>query len=111
MAHGIKVKAYLDTYLRLQRKTSAHYSLSILPYLVFTYPSQHTDFILEQLHEPVSAHAKLSAAFAVFHRVLMYQVMDNTVRWMHRVEGQQVYRARFSAITAPEIRAAMVGTP
>ncbi len=34
--------------------------------------------------------------------------MDNTLRWMHRAEGQQVYRARFSAITAPEIKAAMV---
>ena len=37
-----------------------------------------------------------------------WQVMENTVKWMHRGEGQQVYRARFSAITAPEIRAAMV---
>ena len=36
------------------------------------------------------------------------QVMENTVRWMHRAVGQQVYRARFSAITAPEIKAAMV---
>ena len=34
--------------------------------------------------------------------------MDNTLRWMHRAPGQQVYRARFSAITAPEIKAAMV---
>ena len=34
--------------------------------------------------------------------------MENTVRWMHRADGQQVYRARFSAITTPEIKAAMV---
>ena len=34
--------------------------------------------------------------------------MDNTLRWMHKTQGQQVFRARFSAITAPEIRAAMV---
>ena len=37
--------------------------------------------------------------------------MDNTLRWMHRAEGQQVYRARFSAITSPEIKAAMVRAP
>lgn len=36
--------------------------------------------------------------------------MDNTLRWMHKARGQQVFRARFSAITAPEIRAAMVQT-
>lgn len=33
--------------------------------------------------------------------------MDNTVRWMNRVGDQQVFRARFSAISAPEIRQAM----
>lgn len=37
--------------------------------------------------------------------------MDNTLKWMHKVQGQQVFRARFSAITAPEIRAAMVQAP
>lgn len=34
--------------------------------------------------------------------------MDNTLKLMVRVAGQQVYRARFSAISAPEIVAAMV---
>ena len=29
---------------------------------------------------------------------------------MHKAAGQQVFRARFSAITAPEIRAAMVNS-
>lgn len=36
------------------------------------------------------------------------QVIENTLAWMHKVQGQQVFRARFSAITAPDIRAAMV---
>ncbi len=36
------------------------------------------------------------------------QVMENTLKWMVRVPGQQVFRARFSAISAPEILAAMV---
>ena len=36
------------------------------------------------------------------------QVIENTVKWMARVPGQQVFRARFSAISAPEITAAMV---
>lgn len=40
-----------------------------------------------------------------------FQVIDNTVKWMARVAGQQVFRARFSAISAPEITAAMVLSP
>ncbi|KAK9917893.1 hypothetical protein WJX75_009329 [Coccomyxa subellipsoidea] len=38
---------------------------------------------------------------------ICFEVMDNTLKWMVRVAGQQVYRARFSAISAPEILAAM----
>lgn len=40
--------------------------------------------------------------------LLNMQVIENTVKWMARVPGQQVFRARFSAISAPEITAAMV---
>ena len=40
--------------------------------------------------------------------VLYMQVIENTVKWMARVPEQQVFRARFSAISAPEITAAMV---
>lgn len=36
------------------------------------------------------------------------QVMESTLKWMARVPGQQVFRAQFSAISAPEIKAAMV---
>lgn len=39
---------------------------------------------------------------------ICFEVMDNTVKQLNRVNGQQVFRARFSAITAPEIKAAMV---
>ena len=35
------------------------------------------------------------------------QVMDNTVPWMTRLRGRQVFRAKFSAITAPDIQRAM----
>ncbi|GAB4821904.1 hypothetical protein N2152v2_008950 [Parachlorella kessleri] len=38
---------------------------------------------------------------------ICFEVIDNTVRWMSRVAGQQVFRARFSAISAPEIKGAM----
>lgn len=43
---------------------------------------------------------------------ICFEVMDNVLPHMARrgsAGGQQVLRARFSAITAPEIRAAMVG--
>lgn len=40
--------------------------------------------------------------------MLYMQVLENTVKWMARVPEQQVFRARFSAISAPEITAAMV---
>ena len=36
--------------------------------------------------------------------------MDNTLGCMQRVPGQQTFRARFSSITAPDIRAARVRT-
>jgi len=38
------------------------------------------------------------------------QVIDNTVKWMRQgAPGQQtVWRAKFSAISAPELKAAMV---
>ena len=39
---------------------------------------------------------------------MMLQVIENTVKWMRRVDRQQVFRARFSAITAPGIKGAMV---
>eukprot|EP00884_Botryococcus_braunii_P010708 jgi/Botrbrau1/19639/Bobra.0003s0009.1 len=44
---------------------------------------------------------------------ICFEVMENTVRWLKKGSGQQVYRARFSAITAPLIRAAMgsLGVP
>ena len=35
------------------------------------------------------------------------QVIANTVNWMARVPGQQVFRARFSSIAAPDIKKAM----
>ena len=35
------------------------------------------------------------------------QVMDNTMPWMNRLRGRQVFRAKFSAITAPDIERAM----
>ncbi len=38
------------------------------------------------------------------------EVMDNTLRAMRSVPGQTVFRARFSAITAPDIKAAMVSS-
>ena len=38
----------------------------------------------------------------------MLQVIENTVKWMRRLDQQQVFRARFSAITAPGIKGAMV---
>ncbi|CAK0787024.1 hypothetical protein CVIRNUC_010240 [Coccomyxa viridis] len=38
---------------------------------------------------------------------ICFEVIENTVKWMARVPGQQVFRARFSAISAPEITAAM----
>ena len=39
---------------------------------------------------------------------MMLQVIENTLKWMRRVDRQQVFRARFSAITAPGIQGAMV---
>lgn len=41
---------------------------------------------------------------------ICFEVMDNAVPHMKRVPGgqQQVFRARFSAISAPEVMAAMV---
>ncbi|PRW60157.1 DNA topoisomerase 3-beta isoform X1 [Chlorella sorokiniana] len=38
---------------------------------------------------------------------ICFEVIENTVPKMSQVPGQQVFRARFSAISAPEIRAAM----
>ncbi|KAK9804028.1 hypothetical protein WJX73_004084 [Symbiochloris irregularis] len=38
---------------------------------------------------------------------ICFEVMEHTLAWMQRVPGQQVFRARFSSITAPDIRAAM----
>ncbi|KAL4458501.1 hypothetical protein ABPG75_013366 [Micractinium tetrahymenae] len=41
---------------------------------------------------------------------ICFEVVDNTVKWMNRAGAeQQVFRARFSAISAPEIRQAMAG--
>ena len=36
------------------------------------------------------------------------QVMENAVPNLRKVAGQQVFRAKFSAISAPELKAAMV---
>lgn len=38
---------------------------------------------------------------------ICFEVMDNVLSHMRQGQGQQVFRAKFSAITAPEIRAAM----
>ncbi|CAD7694740.1 unnamed protein product [Ostreobium quekettii] len=38
---------------------------------------------------------------------ICFEVMDNTVKWMRRRSGQQVFRAQFSSISASEIKAAM----
>lgn len=42
---------------------------------------------------------------------ICFEVIENTVGWMRRVPTQQVFRAKFSAISAPEMRAAMVRRP
>ena len=39
---------------------------------------------------------------------MLLQVMEHTVGWMRKRPGQQVFRAHFSAISGPEINAAMV---
>lgn len=39
---------------------------------------------------------------------MLPQVIEHTVGWMRKRPGQQVFRARFSAISGPEINAAMV---
>ncbi|KAK9856828.1 hypothetical protein WJX84_005321, partial [Apatococcus fuscideae] len=38
---------------------------------------------------------------------ICFEVMEHTVGWMRQRPGQQVFRARFSAISGPEINAAM----
>lgn len=38
------------------------------------------------------------------------QVINNTVNWMARLAGQHIFRARFSAISAADITAAMVSS-
>ena len=39
---------------------------------------------------------------------MLLQVIEHTLGWMRKRPGQQVFRARFSAISGPEINAAMV---
>lgn len=48
------------------------------------------------------------AGFFAAADVDVLQVIDNTVAWMNKPHGQQVFRAKFSAISAQEIKAAMV---
>ena len=52
------------------------------------------------------------ASTCIRHRLMIMmrhvQVMEHTVGWMRQRPGQQVFRARFSAISGPEINAAMV---
>ena len=42
--------------------------------------------------------------------MILHQVMEHTLGWMHKLPPgqQQVWRAKFSAISAPEMRSAMV---
>jgi DNA topoisomerase-3 len=39
------------------------------------------------------------------------EVVDNTVQWMNRVGGQQVFRARFSGGRRPHVRATPLARP
>ena len=57
---------------------------------------------------PAACHGLYSLLKRMKSTWLDLQVIENTVKWMARVPGQQVFRARFSAISAPELTAAMV---
>ena len=57
---------------------------------------------------PAASYGLYSVLKRMKSTCLDVQVIENTVKWMVRVPGQQVFRARFSAISAPEITAAMV---
>ena len=39
---------------------------------------------------------------------ICFEVMDQVLPSMHKVNGQQIFRAKFSAISEPEIQHAMV---
>ena len=86
-------------WLRLSQDSGWTFQACLPPYLTLLQPLGR--WLLQFLP---------SSLFEYFLREpnMMLQVMENTVKWMRKVDRQQVFRARFSAITAPGIRGAMV---